>query len=178
MHAFQIFSPSLECRESLGTWNLNTVTRALSLVSNSLLFLLSVFIFSRCGDRLSGHNIALLNNIRAHRLGTWLAKLSPGLTRDILTLQLQIWSYLFLQSCLKHVGWVYSFHVSQRLCSFWCKQTASHSWANAILSNPIFLSSLSSEPYKMELHHALDVAKPFFNECICVHMHVAVRGQH
>ena len=50
--------------------------------------------------------------------------------------------------------------------SFQCKQTASHSWASTILSNPISFSSPSSELYKTELH-ALYVAKPFFSVCMC-----------
>lgn len=75
MHAFQIFLPSLECRDGLGTQNLNTIARALSRVSNSLLFLLSFLIFSRCGDWLSGHNMALLSSINAHCLRTRLGNL-------------------------------------------------------------------------------------------------------
>lgn len=84
---FSNILPNLECRDRSGARHLNIVTIAHSGFKITLLsFLLYFFIFSRCSDWLSGHNILSLNNISADCLRTQLVKLAPGPMCDSLTL--------------------------------------------------------------------------------------------
>lgn len=80
MHAFQI---SLHVRSSESD---HAHCSPLWFQIHFAFFLVVFFIFSRCRDWLSGHNILLLNNISGDCLRTQLAKLVPGPTRDFLTL--------------------------------------------------------------------------------------------